>query len=144
MTDYSDPAAEKMLKDVALSNGFNAWLGLRLIAAGQGQCEIECAITEHMRQHHGFAHGGVVGALADIAVSWAAATAAGDVVTANYSLHLVSPARGDLLRARAVTLKQGSRAATVEGRVFSLSAAGEEKLAAICLASISILQEKAG
>ena len=107
MTQYSDPQAEALLREVALSNGFNAWLDLKLIAAGGGQCEIECAVTDEMRQHHGFAHGGVVGALADVATSWAGATAAGDVVTSSYTLHLFSPARGERLKARAATRAAG-------------------------------------
>ena len=140
MTAYSDPKVEGMLRSVALSNGFNQWLALRLVAAGGGQCEIELEVTDAMRQHHGFAHGGVVGALADIASSWAAASAAGDVVTSSFTLHLFGPAREARLRARGAVVKQGKRAATVEARVVTVDPQGQEKLVAASLAAITILQ----
>lgn len=139
MTDYSDAQVETLLRQVALSGGFNAWLGVTLIAAGQGRCEIKIEVAKTMRQHHGFAHGGVVGAVADIASSWAAASIAGDVVTSSYTLHLMGPASAPRLRARADVVKQGKHAATVEARVFAVDEADAEKLVAISLASISIV-----
>ncbi len=47
--------------------------GLKAVSAAQGFPELI--------QHHGFAHGGIVGALADDACAWAAAPVLGDAVT---------------------------------------------------------------
>ncbi|MDB5696804.1 MAG: hypothetical protein JWN21_2347 [Sphingomonas bacterium] len=50
-------------------------------------------------QHHGFAHGAIVGLMADKACTWAAASVAGDVVTGSYTINFVAPAHGERLRA---------------------------------------------
>ncbi len=136
---YSEPETEKLLREFAMVKGFNAWLNFELVAAGQGQIEIRQEVREPMLQHHGFVHGGVVGALADTACSWAAATVAGDVVTSSYTVQLLAPAIPPSLLVRAQLIKKTSRNASVEAKVYCLSEEGEERLVANALASIAIL-----
>ena len=143
MADHSDPAVEDLLRSIALSNGFNAWLDLDLVSAGQGKCEIELQVTDDMRQHHGFAHGGIVGALADTATSWAAASIAGDVVTSSYSLQLMGAAKQDRLIGEGEVIKKGPRNVSVQGRVHTVDAVGERKLIAVSLATIAIVNGEA-
>lgn len=137
MAEYSDENVESLLRSIALSNGFNAWLNIELIAAGQGKCEIAITVSDDMRQHHGFAHGGVVGAMADIATSWAAASAAGDVVTASYSLQLMGAAKQDRLIAQGETIKQGPNNVSAQARIFTEDPSGDRKLIAVSLASLA-------
>ncbi len=139
MGEYSDENVETLLRQVSLSNGFNAWLNLELIAAGQGKCEIALSVTDDMRQHHGFAHGGIVGTLADIATSWAAASIAGDVVTSSYSLQLMGAAKEDRIVAQGDVIKQGPKTVSVQGRVYTEDETGKRKLVAASLASITKL-----
>jgi len=139
MRDYSDPKIEEILQQHAKSKGFNAWLGLDLIAAGNGQIEIELTTSDDMLQHHGFVHGGVVGALTDTACAWAAATVSGDVVTASYTIQLLAPALPPKLTVKAAVIKKGKRTASVEAKVYCLDKQGTEKLVANALASIAIL-----
>ncbi|MEM9726392.1 MAG: PaaI family thioesterase [Pseudomonadota bacterium] len=137
MHPKSDPEAEAILREISLGKGFNGWLQMELIRAGHGSCEVAIPIAPPTRQHHGFAHGGVVGALADIATTWAAATLAGDVVTNAYTIQFLAPATEDRLLARGEVIKRGKRTVSVEGRVFSVAQSGEEKLVAVSLASIT-------
>ncbi len=139
MADYSNPRAEKTLRSIAQSVGYNAWLALDLIAAGNGKCEVAIDVTEHMRQHHGVTHGGIVGSLADTASAWAAATLAGDVVTASYNLQLLGPGRAERLLARAEVLKQGRRSVSATSKIFDVNEGGEECLIAVSLASIHVV-----
>ena len=136
---YSDPDVESLLRQIAMSNGFNAWLDLELRAAGSGHCEIALQITSHMQQHHGFAHGGIVGALADTAMSWAAASVAGDVVTSSYTIQLLRPAREARLLARASVVDQSRRSLSVESNIFSLDADRQQKRVAVGLANIAVV-----
>ena len=67
MHDYSVPEILDRLNANSGAQGFNRWFGLRGLAAGHGQVEIEVPIRADMRQHHGYVHGGCIGALADMA-----------------------------------------------------------------------------
>ncbi len=137
MNAYSNAASEALLRDVSLSNGFNAWLDVELIAAGNGQVDIALPVRAELLQHHGFVHGGVVGALADIACSWAAATAAGDIVTSSYTLQFLAPAQAPRLRATASVVKAGKRQVTVEAKIYAEPDNAAPKLVALALASIA-------
>lgn len=137
--DYADQKAEHALRSASQSSGFNRWSGMRLIAAGHGQVCLELDVREDQTQHHGFVHGGVVGALADTACSWAAATLAGDVVTASYTIQFHAPAKAPVLRVRAAVIKQGRRNVSVEAQVLAVAADGSERRVASALALIAVV-----
>ncbi len=137
MYPYANANAEKRLRETSISNGFNAWLNIELLAAGNGQVESQIEIRPDMTQHHGFVHGGVIGAMADANCAWAAATLSGDVVTSTYTLQFLAPAVGTRLRASAKTIKAGKRNTSVETQIFSEDSEGESKLVAVALASIA-------
>jgi uncharacterized protein (TIGR00369 family) len=94
------------------------------------------ALGPQLTQHHGVVHGAVIGAAADNACAWAAASVAGDVVTATLTLHLVAPAKGERLRAKGQVLKNGKRQLTVRADVF-VETSTESRLVATALASIA-------
>ena len=135
----TDSEFEKLLKQIALSNGFNAWMKAELISAGGGAANILLPIREDMLQHHGFVHGGIIGTMADIACGWAASSLAGDVVTQSYTVQLLAPAIGNTLRAQGNVIKAGKRSVSAEARVFAVNKEGEEKLVATALATIAVL-----
>ncbi len=137
MADYSDPQAEAALRAVSQMQGLNRWLGVELIAAGNGEAEIMLKAKPEIQQHHGFIHGGIVASLGDTACAWAAATAVGDVVTASYTVQFLAPAKGDRLIAKGTTIKAGKRTVSVEARVYSESDGEDHKLVATALAQIA-------
>jgi uncharacterized protein (TIGR00369 family) len=98
--------------------------------------ELSFPIRPETTQHHGFAHGGLIGVAADNACAWAAATVAGDVVTGSYSIQFLAPARGERLRARGEVIRAGKRQVSVEARVYAESAGEAPKLVAVALAQI--------
>lgn len=61
----------------------------------------------------------MLGYLADTVSAWAAASVAGDVVTAEYKLNFLTAARGDLLWARGEVLKAGRRQVIVRADVYA-------------------------
>lgn len=136
---YADPKAEASLRASSQSSGFNRWSGMRLIAAGGGQVCLELDVREDQTQHHGFVHGGIIGAMADTACSWAAATVAGDVVTASYTLQFHAPATTALLRVHAAVIKQGKRNVSVEAQVLAVDDSGAERRVATALALIAVV-----
>lgn len=142
MSDYSyaDPDIEHALRTSAQSSGFNQWSGMRLMAAGGGQVCLELDVRPEQTQHHGFVHGGIVGALADTACSWAAATVAGDVVTASYTVQFHAPATDAMLRVRANIIKQGRRNVSAEAQVYAVGDDGAERRVATAIAQISVVE----
>ncbi|MFK5037002.1 PaaI family thioesterase, partial [Klebsiella pneumoniae] len=83
----------------------------------RGVVKVAVSLRPDLTQHHGFAHGGVVGALADTACAWAAASVVGDVVTGSYTLQFLAPARGARLAATARVIRAGRRSVSVEARI---------------------------
>jgi uncharacterized protein (TIGR00369 family) len=82
-----------------------------------------------LTMHHGFAHGAVVGFLADSACAWAAASLVGDVVTMEYTLNLLAPAVGDALHAEGHVLKTRGHCVVCRADVFALRSGRQERVA---------------
>ncbi|MWB77217.1 hotdog fold thioesterase [Pseudooceanicola sp. 216_PA32_1] len=143
MYDYSVPEILDRLNGNSGAQGFNRWFGLKGLAAGNGQVEIEVPIRDDMRQHHGYVHGGCIGALADMACAWAGSANGGgiDVVTSSFTVHFLRPATGETMRARARTIRKGKSVATVEADIFVETEGEEPRLCATALASIAILPD---
>ncbi|MDO4264675.1 MAG: PaaI family thioesterase [Deinococcus sp.] len=134
-------AARSLLEHAAQSSEFTSFMGTRLRHLEAGQVEIEIDLRPPLTQHHGYAHGAVVGYLADTASAWAAATLAGDVVTAEYKLNLLAPARGELLWARAEVLRSGRSHLIVRADVFARSG-GLDSYVGACLSTIVPVRKK--
>lgn len=97
-------------------------LGVRLVDVGEGWVETELAITDQLRQQHGFAHAGVVSTLADHTAGAAATTATPEdrsVLTADYTIHLLRPGAGDLLRARGEIVRAGRTLIVAHAEVWA-------------------------
>lgn len=129
-------AVRERLNRAAETSGFTAFMGTRLRRLEAGLVEIELDLRPDLTQHHGQAHGAVVGYLADTVSAWAASTLAGDVVTAEYKLNLLAPATGELLWARGEVLRAGRRQVVVRADVYARSV-GEDTLVGAALASIA-------
>ena len=126
------------MKAVAVGqSGFSSLLGLEPVRCWDGEAEIVMTVKPEMTQHHGFAHGAIVGMMADNACAWAASSAVGDVVTGSYTINLLAPARGARLRSIGKVVKAGRRQVVVRSEVFSEDADGGDKtLVAIAQATI--------
>lgn len=126
---------EMMEQAIALSPYTN-WVGTRLLDFEPGHVKIAIAMRKEMTQHHGFAHGAIVGYMADTVCSWAAASVVGDVVTSEYKLNLLAPAIGEELTAVGEVIKAGGRQVVTRADVFAVKD-GTEKIVATALATIA-------
>ena len=143
MYDWNEPHILDRLNGGSGAQGFNQWLGVRGLAAGQGRAELVMDVRPDHCQHHGYVHGGCLGALADTACAWAGAAASdADVVTASYTLHLLAPAIGQRLRAKARTIRRGRSLVTVEAEVWVERDGQSAKQVAAAVASIAVLPER--
>lgn len=130
-------ALRQQLEQIIAITPFARLMGASVREIGDGIAELEVEVKpELMHQHHGFVHGAIVGFMADSACAWAAASLAGDVVTAEYKLNLLAPVKGERLRAQGRVLKASGRTLVVQADVFAIDQ-GREKHVAVALASIA-------
>jgi uncharacterized protein (TIGR00369 family) len=85
-------------------------LRAHLSHVGDGEVCIELASTPELTQQHGFVHAGVLSSLMDTACGFAALTvlpATKSVLTAEFKINLLRPARGRLVKVRGEVIKPG-------------------------------------
>lgn len=117
-------------RSILASQPFSTLLGTEMTAYGAAGVELRLALTDALRQQHGFAHGGVLAYLADNALTFAGGFAmGGGVLTADLKLNYVRPAIGQVLIARATVMTAGKTQAVCRGEVLALND-GVEK---VCL-----------
>ena len=122
-TRFDSPeAAIEYMKRVAVGrSGFSRWLDVEPVKVWEGASELLLQLRPEMTQHHGYAHGAIVGLMADNACAWAGASVAGDVVTGGYTIDFLRPAKGERLRARGTVIKAGKRQGVVRADVWAES-----------------------
>lgn len=109
-----------------------ATLGARLVAVQPGAVEIELPWNEGLTQQGGVLHAGVVAAILDSACGYAALSlmpADSEVVSVEFKVNLLAPARGERIAARATVKKAGRTLTVCDADAFAI-AGGEEKLVA--------------
>lgn len=117
---------------------FSVWLGAELTAFSPAGAELALAVRPEHLQQHGFVHG-VVSYLADNALTYAGGGALGpSVVSAEYNINYVRPARGERLIARAAVIGAGKRQAVCRCDVFAVTD-GNETLCATAQGTIAAL-----
>lgn len=135
---FDTPAqAVAYMKEVAVQkSGFSRWLGVEPVHVWEGESELALEMRDELTQHHGFAHGAIVGLMADNACAWAAASAAGDVVTGSYTINFLAPAVGERLRAKGSVVRAGRSQVIVRADVFTESEGTAPKLVAVAQATV--------
>lgn len=125
------------MREVAVKrSGFTNWLGVEPVRIWEGESELTLELRPEHTQHHGFAHGAIVGLMADNACAWAAASVAGDVVTGGYTINFLAPATGSVLRAKGKVVRAGKRQVVVQAEVWSEGGDAAPKLAAVAQATV--------
>ncbi|WP_034388701.1 PaaI family thioesterase [Deinococcus sp. YIM 77859] len=115
---------------------FSVLLGARVEALSPAGVVVRVPFRPELTQHHGFAHGGVQAALADIALTFVGAVALGPrVLTSEFKINFLRPSGGETLVARGSIVSAGKRQAVTRCDIFAVQA-GEEKLVATALGTI--------
>ena len=90
-------------------------IGARLSLIARGTCEIELPFREDLTQQHGYLHAGIVTTVLDSACGYAAFSlmpAGSSVLSVEFKVNLLAPAKGDLLYVKA-EVKRAGRTLTV-------------------------------
>lgn len=116
-----------------------------LVSVADGRSEIRLPNWEGIGQQHGYAHGGVIGMVADSAGGYAAmslAPADASVLTVEYKLNLLAPAEGEELVARGQVVRPGRTLLVTTAEVFSVRD-GRETLCAVMQQTIMAVKGRA-
>ncbi|GAB4480262.1 MAG: PaaI family thioesterase [Burkholderiaceae bacterium] len=109
-------------------------IGATMTAVEPGRCTIELPVRHDLTQQHGFVHGGIVGMIADSAGGYAAFTlmpADASVLTVEYKINMLAPARGERLVAVGSVVKPGRTLSIVRADVHAIDGARETLVAAM-------------
>jgi len=119
-------------------------LGATLESVAPGRVVIVMAHAEHLTQQHGFLHAGMLSAALDSACGYAAFSlmpADAAVLTIEFKINLLAPARGPRFRIEGQVVKAGRTISVVEGRALQHGAdGGDEKLVATMNATVMTVQ----
>jgi uncharacterized protein (TIGR00369 family) len=127
-----NPAYAARVRDSFARQGFMGLLGAEIVSLQPGHCVIGAAYRPELTQQHGYFHGGLIGALADMAGGYAAfslADADSSILTVEYKLNLLEPGRGDRLQADARVVRGGKRLSVCEVDVWALEGARRTRCA---------------
>lgn len=103
-------------------------IGAYLISVEPGQVEIGLNFREDLTQQHGYLHAGIVTAIVDSACGFAAYSlmpVGSGVLTVEYKVNLLSPARGEKFIATGQVIKPGRTLTVCSGEVYAIE--GEER-----------------
>jgi uncharacterized protein (TIGR00369 family) len=99
-------------------------IGAKLNRIEPGVVEITIPFRTDLTQQHGYLHAGVVTTIADSACGYAAYSlmpAGSEVLSVEFKVNLLRPAKGNEFLARAEVIKPGKTLTVVRADVFGLS-----------------------
>jgi uncharacterized protein (TIGR00369 family) len=125
--DYAARVHESFARQGAMQT-----LGAHLALVAPGAVDIELDWAAGLTQQHGFLHAGMVATALDSACGYAGFTLMGEdaaVLTIEFKINLLAPAKGERFRMEGRVLKPGRTITVCEGRAFAIET-GQEKLVA--------------
>jgi uncharacterized protein (TIGR00369 family) len=141
MTDFDtqDPEYETRVRASFARQRVMETIGAELTKIAPGEVEIALPFRADLTQQNGYLHAGIVAAIVDSACGYAAMSLApvgGEVLSIEFKLNLLSPAKGERFVARAVVKRAGRNVSVCTGDLFALGGDGAEKLVATMLATM--------
>ena len=129
----SNPLFAKDIKQSFARQSIMGLIGAELNLVEPGLVEITIAYRKELTQQHGYLHAGVVTTIADSAAGYAAYSlmpAGSEVLSVEFKVNLLRPAKGAAFLARAEVIKPGKTLTVVRSDVFGISETGARELVA--------------
>jgi uncharacterized protein (TIGR00369 family) len=139
-----DPDYEARVRASFARQAFMGTCGARITALAPGEVVLEIDAREDLTQQHGFLHAGVLASIADSACGYAALTLMPKgraVLSVEFKLNLLAPARGTRFRATGRVLKPGRTLTVCSAEVVAVD---EGTLVAVLQGTMIALEERPG
>ena len=137
---------DKRIRDSFARQSIMRTIGAEVLAVRPGEVEIVLPFSDRILQQHGFIHGGAVATIADSAVGYAALSVMprdAAVLTTEFKINLLSPAKGDRLRAIGRVVRPGKTLVVTLGEVFA-ETNGISKQVAMITATMMVVPTNGG
>ena len=121
-------------------------IGAEVLSVKPGEVEIVLPFSDKVLQQHGFVHAGAVATIADSACGYAGLSVMprdAAVLTTEFKINLMSPAKGDRLRAVGRVIRNGKTLVITLGEVFA-ETGGTSKQIALITATMMVVNTGTG
>ncbi|MGH3055025.1 MAG: PaaI family thioesterase [Gaiellaceae bacterium] len=128
MTEFKprNPDFERRVRDSFARQRVMHTIGATLTRIEPGVVEITLPFRDDLTQQHGYTHAGIVGTIADSAGGYAGFSLmppGSTVLSVEYRMHLLAPARGEKLVARGQVVRSGRTLTVCELKVEAVTGA---------------------
>jgi uncharacterized protein (TIGR00369 family) len=137
-----DPNYVERVRDAFSRQGFLQLIHARVEELAPGRCVIAADFRGELAQQNGFFHGGLLGTIADAAGAGAAATlieAQQWLLTAEYKINFVAPAKAQQLRAVGEVARAGRTLTVSQVNLYCIDEVGQEQLCALATVTLMTL-----
>ena len=135
---------ESIVRESFSRQGFMKTLGAEISVLDHGQVEIRVGYRPTLTQQNGFIHAGVLTSILDSACGYAAMSVGPekhDVLSVEFKVNLLAPAKGERFVARAAVKRAGKNFTVCTADAFAIQN-GQEKVVATMLATMMNISPK--
>jgi uncharacterized protein (TIGR00369 family) len=128
-----DPDYEQRVRASFARQAAMATLGATLARIAPGEVALQLPFRSELTQQHGFLHAGIITTVMDTACGYAALSLmerGAAVLSVEFKVNLLAPARGNLFRAIGRVVRAGRTVTVVSGELRVVDAENEEQPAA--------------
>lgn len=137
----SDPTWDSRVRASFARQRMMETIGAVLARVAPGEVEIRLPVRAHVAQHHGFVHAGALTTVVDTACGYAALTLmppGAGVLTIEFKVNLMAPAKGEVIVARGRVVKPGRNVTFCHGDVFAVEDGGEKLVATMAATMMTV------
>lgn len=141
----SEAGFARRVKDSFAKQRLMQTIGAQLEEVELGRVAIRLPFRDDLTQQHGFLHAGTIAAVADSACGYAALTlmpADAAVLSIEFKVNMLAPAKGDSIVARAEVIRPGRNIMVCRADVHALDA-GKERLVAAMQGTMMVVRDRA-
>ena len=130
----ADPNFAARVRASFAKQAFMSTIGAEIAELSAGHVTLRMKVRDDLTQQHGFLHAGAIAALADSACGYAALSlmpADAAVLSVEFKVNMLSPAKGDAIIARADVIRPGRTIMVCRADVLALNGKDEKLVGAM-------------
>lgn len=138
-----DPGYEARVRKTFAGQAALTTLGITLARIEPGTLELRMPYDANFSQQNGFLHGGIVSAGLDTACGLASYTlmpANADILTVEFKINLLAPAKGQTFRFVGHVIKPGRTLVVSESRAYAVEGEREKLIATMSATMMTMVQ----